>query len=136
MVDLVGKKKRGFFSIELAVAIVLFLIILAVFIPKAVEFINQGKASKAHAELAALGTAISQYQFETGKYPDKLEDLKGTKGQYGPWMKEIHKDPWDNEYKYKHDNKGFVVYSFGADKKDSGSSLDKVSEKDIGFVGK
>lgn len=130
-------KRRGFFSIELAICIVVFLILMAVFLPKSMEFLNQGKNSKAQSDLSALGVAVSQYAFEVGEYPKKLEDLKGKKGQYGPWLKEIKKDPWGNEYQYKFDKReGFIVYSYGADKTDSGSTFKTVSAGDIGYIGK
>lgn len=130
-------KKRGWFSIELAICIVVFLILMAVFLPKSMEFLDQGKRSKAQSDLSAIGVAVSQYAFEVGEYPEKLDDLKEKKGQYGPWLKEIKKDPWNNDYQYKFDKKdGFVVYSFGADKSDSGTSVKTVSDKDIGYIGK
>ena len=130
-------KKRGWFSIELAICIVVFLVLMAVFLPKSMEFLDQGKRSKAQSDLSAIGVAVSQYAFEVGEYPKKLDDLKEKKGQYGPWLKEIKKDPWNNDYQYKFDKKdGFVVYSFGADKSDSGTSVKTVSDKDIGYLGK
>ena len=130
-------KKRGWFSIELAICIVVFLVLMAVFLPKSMEFLDQGKRSKAQSDLSAIGVAVSQYAFEVGEYPKKLDDLKEKKGQYGPWLKEIKKDPWNNDYQYKFDKKdGFVIYSFGADKSDSGTSVKTVSDKDIGYIGK
>lgn len=94
-------KKRGWFSIELAICIVVFLVLMAVFLPKSMEFLDQGKRSKAQSDLSAIGVAVSQYAFEVGEYPKKLDDLKEKKGQYGPWLKEIKKDPWNNDYQYK-----------------------------------
>lgn len=130
-------KRHGWFSIELAICMVVFLILMAVFLPKSIEFLNQGRTSKAQSDLSALGVAISQYAFEIGEYPSKIEDLKEKKGQYGPWLKEINKDPWGNEYQYKSDkDKGFVVYSYGSDKTDNGTSVESVNTKDIGYVGK
>lgn len=130
-------KKHGWFSVELAICIVVFLVLMAVFIPRIMEFLDQGRYSKAQGDLSALGVAVSQYAFEVGEYPKKLEDLTETKNQYGPWLREIKKDPWGNSYQYKSDKKkGFVVYSYGADKSDSGSSVEGVDSKDIGYIGK
>ena len=110
-------KKRGWFSIELAICIVVFLVLMAVFLPKSMEFLDQGKRSKAQSDLSAIGVAVSQYAFEVGEYPKKLDDL--------------------NDYQYKFDKKdGFVIYSFGSDKSDSGTSVKTVSDKDIGYIGK
>lgn len=130
-------KRKGWFSVEFAVCIVVLLILMAFFLPKSLEFMNQGRVSKAQGDLSSLGVAVSQYAFEVGEYPAHLSDLTVIKGQYGPWLPEIKKDPWGNDYQYKFDKKdGFIVYSFGSDGIDSGSTVKTVNPNDVGYIGK
>ena len=116
---------------------------------------------------------------DVGKYPGSLAELadcskvsntgapsgwnyKDRCSQYGPFMKEIPKDPFnkDQDYKYRAEpkdkalvnkdgisvysnmNKGFIVYSVGLDGKDSnsgttikGNGTKSMSGDDIGFIG-
>lgn len=102
--------------------------------------IESSKISKAKTETASIGAAITQYKYEMGEYPKTLNLLtsvgEGDKSQYGPWLKYIEKDPWNNNYSYSYNETGFVIFSYGSDKKNDGSSVNTgIAENDIGFTG-
>lgn len=128
-------------SIDVLGALIVILILVVVAIPASKSILNSAKASNARSETASIGTAIGQYKYEIGEYPPTLHALtsagSGEYQQYGPWLKAIKKDPWDNEYQYAFSNKGFVIYSYGSDEKGNGSSVENgIAQNDIGFCGK
>ncbi len=77
----------------------------------------RGYAKRAQCE-AKIGTsqlalALRLYKAKNGSYPDSLEKLKGEN------LNEIPKDPFTGQdYIYKKEGEGFVVYSVGKDLKD------------------
>lgn len=69
----------------------------------------------AHARLARLGLALSQYRAEHGSYPATLQTLAGT--LEGP----LPRDPMTgNAFLYRREGDGYVLYSVGANLKDDG----------------
>lgn len=133
------KKLKGFgLQIDALGAIICMLILSAIVVVVAANFINNSRYDKASSDAASLGSLVSQYHYEIGIYPETLEKLKDENGQYGPYVTEIKKDPWGNTYQYKFDNdeEKFVIYSYGKDKADSGSSIDSIKSGDIGYIGK
>lgn len=119
-------------------ALLLMVIIFAAASLNSEKFLDSGRRDKAFADTAALGGLISQYELELGKYPASLNDLTKKVGQYGPWIKEIPKDPWNKgkSYQYKTSKDGFVVFSVGKDKSASSSVAAGIKGDDVGFRGK
>ena len=95
-----------------------------------------GRHDKALNDTASLCGIISQYEMEVGSYPSSLSDLTGKKGQYGPWIKELPKDPYkkDSNYQYQSQKDGFVVFSVGEDGSSSSSVGSGIKGDDIGYV--
>lgn len=132
------RKKAGFSLIEIAVCICLILAAYSFAITSGIAMTDNAMTAKARSEAAAIGSAVAQYYMELEEYPESLDKLLTKKEQFGPWLREIPEaDPWGNPYQYKYNiDVGFAVYSFGADEFDSGSSVEKISDGDIGFIGK
>lgn len=131
-------KKRGFaLSLDAAMAIFVILIFFSAVGLKNLNILDTGRISKAQADTAALGGYVSEYKMEIGSYPDSIAMLTQTNGQYGPWITKLPMDPWGNSYQYKKTDSKFIIYSFGADQTDSGSSVENgVANNDIGFWGR
>ena len=131
-------KKDGFTIMEIAICIAIILAIYAGVSTNGIAMTDAAMTSKAKSEAAAIGNALAQYSLEMDAYPEKLDDLLDKQGQYGPWLRELpDADPWGNPYQYKYtDDTGFVIYSYGADETDSGSSVDEIKDGDIGFIDK
>lgn len=132
------RKKNGFTIIEIAICICIILAAYAYSMSKTVAITDGAMTAKARSEAAAIGNAVAQYYMEIDEYPESLNDLLDKKGQFGPWLREIPEaDPWGNPYQYKYrEDTGFAIYSYGADEIDSGSSVEKINDGDIGFIGK
>lgn len=128
-------KLRGFASVELVVVLVVSMLLLSAAAVKGAEFLQEGRSARAHTDTAELGALISQYRFEIGSYPSSLQVLTKKNGQFGPWIRNIPVDPWGQAYLYQSDVNGFAVWSKGKDRR-SNSNAAKISQGDIGFLGK
>ena len=86
-----------------------------------------------------ISTAIGQYKFEHGSFPESIDVLTKKDGQYGPYLSsDILKDPWGNDYHFSVNTSTgrFAVWSNGHNKtNDTGSFNDSISGDDIGIMG-
>ena len=70
-----------------------------------------------------LATALGRYRFHTGEWPTPETGLRalqadpGVKGWLGPYLVELHPDPWGTPYFYELTNGFPVVLSCGPDLK-------------------
>ncbi|WP_462393203.1 type II secretion system protein GspG [Mitsuokella multacida] len=79
------------------------------------DYVNSSKRNTAHADLVTISSAVSQYNYDLGVYPESLSELTSSKSvsgnTYGPWLVTLNKDPWGNDYQYSKAKNLFVVYS-------------------------
>ncbi len=81
-----------------------------------------------------FATALDTYKLDVGNYPDNLNQLIET-GQEemsrwrGPYLSKrvIPKDPWGNDYVYKHpgENGDYDLSSYGKDGEEGGEGLNR-----------
>ena len=131
-------KRRGLaLSIDAMIYLAVAMILVGIGVFAGPNFITTSKNDRAISETASVGALVSEYRQEVGSYPKNLDALKTASGQYGPWLKEVPKDPWNpgQQYKYKYDAKGFAVYSVGKNKADN-SSATAIGSGNLGFAGK
>lgn len=129
-------KLQGFIVWQMVLGVLMLVILMAACIVNAPSFLILGRHDKALNDTASLCGLISQYEMEVGSYPSSLSDLTGKKGQYGPWIKELPKDPYkkDGTYQYQSQKDGFVVFSIGEDGSSSSSVSSGINGDDIGYV--
>ena len=65
------------------------------------------------SDLVEISSAVSQYNYDIGEYPTNLTALTSKKNGKGPWLDELKKDPWNQDYQYKisSDKKRYAVWS-------------------------
>lgn len=132
-------KKQGFTFVEILVAcsIIIALAVGAIFLGSAI--LDNGRYNKAKTDTATISTAIGQYKFEHGSFPESIDVLTKKDGQYGPYLSsDILKDPWGNDYHFSVNTSTgrFAVWSNGHNKiNDTGSFNDSISGDDIGIMG-
>jgi hypothetical protein len=73
---------------------------------------------RAELHAAAVGLALEQFRLETGRWPDKLEEM------VPKYLKQVPLDPYDGQpLRCRRLKDGVVAYSVGPDGKDDGGNL-------------
>lgn len=89
-------------------AVVIILTSIAIY--GANEYITTAKIADTKSTVAKYATAISQYRFEMGEYPDNLTTLtkNGDKdvndndaSYFGPWINKLEQDAWEQDFIYE-----------------------------------
>ncbi len=81
---------------------------------------------------AAAGLAVERYRHKHGRWPEKLDDLKGE------FLSAVPLDPYDQQpVRYRNDGEGVVIWCLGTDRTDDGgarATLNTYKEgTDVGF---
>ena len=123
--------QAGFSLIEIILVVVLIGGIVAFAATRILGGGDRAKVNLAKAQVQTLVEKIGQYEQDTGRLPQKLEDLakapSEAAGWLGPYAKEGElKDPWNHAYTYTVPGQGrpFELVSLGADGQPGGSSVD------------
>jgi general secretion pathway protein G len=128
-----ARHARGFTLIEMIAVIALIAAIAALVGGKIIQNQKRAQANLARTQLQTLATEVDQYQGDTGKYPDTLQQLvsapSDVDGWLGPYAKATElKDPWHRDIEYSASAGGdqpFQLKSLGADGKPGGEGVDK-----------
>lgn len=127
-----NRKSRKAFTLLEILLVVGLLALLAAFVVPAVT--TQGEKAKRGLAMAAVGdnsplsSAIDQFKFDTGQWPEELKylvekpsDSDISEKWGGPYIKSLKglEDPWGREYQYhapgEHNEAGYDVWSLGSD---------------------
>jgi general secretion pathway protein G len=142
-------KRPAFNMITLVIYTVAVIMLTGIALYGANEYLTTSKIADTKSTAANYATAVSQYRFEIGEYPDSLSDLtkEGDKdvdgndaSHFGPWINKIEKDAWDRDFVYETlktggDETGFVIYSKGSD--NAGTYSNKEFKNGaVGIIGK
>lgn len=99
---------------------------------------DEAKASTAKTDTTNIGAAVSHFKYDMGRYPTNLNELvtagTGAYVGYGPWLPEIKKDPWGNNYVIISDADSFVVYCTEGGTK-TNTTANALDSNVIGFFG-
>ena len=131
-IDPILSNSKGFTILEIIVVIVIIGLLWALVATNFMGKVDQARQVDALAQIGLLGQALDLYRLEKGKYPSNEEGLKAIQSYL---KKELPKDPWGNDYHYKHpgDHGDYDLVSYGADNTEGGedNDLDIVSWKNI-----
>lgn len=124
-------RRGGFTLIELLLVLVILGVLAAIVVPKFAGRTEQARQAAAQTQISSFGTVLDAFEVDNGYYPkgkSGLNDLvsapRDAKNWRGPYLKEVPKDPWGNEYVYecpgKNNPTSYDVSSMGPDGKVGG----------------
>lgn len=126
-----GKKQRGMSLIEIIIVIVLIGAVLTFVGSRVLGGADRAKANLGKSQVQTLAGKVEQFQMDTGRLPNSLDELVtapgNASGWLGPYAKEAElKDPWGNpvEYRTPGESGAFDLVVLGKDGKIGGSSYD------------
>ena len=123
------RRSHGFTLVELLLVLVILGTLAAIVYPKLAGRSDDARKTAAKTQIANFSTVLDAFGVDNGYYPkgkSGLQDLvtqpSEAQNWKGPYMKEIPKDPWGNEYIYEYPGRnnanGYDLSSVGPDGKD------------------
>lgn len=124
-------RQSGMSLLEIIIVIVLIGGVIAFVGSRVIGGADRGKANLTRSQIETLAGQIENYQLDTGKLPERLDDLvtapSGVSNWLGPYTKSAElKDKWGNPLQYHAPGEGrpFDLMSLGKDGKPGGTSYD------------
>lgn len=116
---------KAFTIIEIMVVVIIIGILAVLVVPNFIGRVDDAKIAKAKTDIASIKTQLSLYRIDNGVYPAQGQGLDAlvkkpssspaVNNWKGPYIENMPKDPWGNDYKYQNPGtRGVVdIYSFG-----------------------
>ena len=124
-----------FTLMEMVVVIAIIALLATIVTPMYFKHVRKARVNTAKTQVSLLEQAVMDYQLDTGKLPNSLEDLSSNTSSLskwdGPYLKsKVPKDPWGAEYVFVSPGAHgeFDIISYGADSQPGGTG----SDADIG----
>ena len=108
------RRARGMTLIEIMVVLVILGLIAGAIGYNVFNQLKEAQIKTATLDLKSVSNGIDLYHVETGQWPDNLQQL------VPKYVKDLHKDPWGQDYAYVRTGEGYDVYSYGPDKAQGG----------------
>jgi general secretion pathway protein G len=135
-----GRRSAGFTLIELLLVLVILAVLAAVVVPKFTGQSERARLTRAATDITTIDAALDRFEVDCGRYPTNderlgaLQQRPGNVQQWnGPYLKQIPKDPWGNDYQYRypgtHNSGGADIFSFGPDGREGNDDIDNWTQK-------
>jgi general secretion pathway protein G len=122
----------GFTLVEIMIVIGIIAVIAGIVAANVFGESDRAKARLASTQLQTVAAKIDSYELDTGKLPDRLDDLvrqpSGARGWLGPYAREGDlRDPWNQPLDYRQPSQGggrYDLISYGKGGKPGGESVE------------
>ncbi len=126
------RRATGFTLLEIMVVVVIIGILGALIAPSIFGQVERARVTKAKQDIKTLESALEMYRLDNFRYPTELKALMEKPADAKNWkpggyLKELEKDPWENDYQYAfpgQHGKVYDLYTFGADGQEGGEEYD------------
>ncbi len=125
-----SRAHQAFTLIELLLVLVILGILAAIVVPKFSGRTEQARITAAQTQISSFSTALDAFEVDNGYYPkggnglmDLVQQPRDAKSWKGPYLKDVPKDPWGNDYIYESpgkNNSSYDLMSMGPDGKVGG----------------
>lgn len=116
------RQQRGMTLVEVMVVVMIIGLVASLVGVAAFNQWQKAQRKSAYTQIKAIGEALELYRLSMHRYPSTAEGLQALaapKGNEEPFMENIPKDPWDNDYVYiypgQQNTKSFDLISYGPD---------------------
>ena len=130
------KDQRGFTLTELIIVMIVLAILAAAILPRFVGRTEQGRRSRAIADIENIGVALDMYEADNGTYPTTEQGLEALREEpatdpaptnwRGPYLKKpLANDSWGHPYVYicpgDYNTDSYDLISYGMDGEEGGT---------------
>lgn len=102
------RKLNAFTLVEMLLVLVILATLAAIVYPKLAGRSEQARTTAVATQISSFSTALDAFEVDNGYYPkgkgglmDLVQQPRDAQNWKGPYLKEIPKDPWGNEYGYE-----------------------------------
>ena len=102
------RNASAFTLVEMLLVLVILATLAAIVYPKLAGRSEQARTTAAATQISSFSTALDAFEVDNGYYPkgksgllDLVQQPRDAQSWKGPYLKEIPKDPWGNEYVYE-----------------------------------
>lgn len=125
-----AKRNRAFTFIEIMLVVLIIGILMAVVVPNMVGRAKKARIAVARNSIVSIDTALSNFEMRADRFPSSDEGLAAlvkrpdslSEDQWdGPYIKELLKDPWGEEFMYRQPGENdadYDLFSKGPDKQE------------------
>ena len=124
------QRRAGFTLVEMLLVLVILATLAAIVYPKVAGRSEQARVTAAATQIGNFKTALNAFEVDNSFYPkgksglnDLVQAPRDATSWHGPYLDNIPKDPWGNDYIYespgKHNPSSFDVSSMGPPGKDT-----------------
>jgi len=125
----IKKMKFTYFTLmEMVVVIAIIALLATIVTPMYFRHVRKAKINTAKTQIILLEQSVMDYQLDTGKLPNSLQDLVQNNSSNSKWdgpylKKSVPSDPWGNEYLLvvPGSHSEIDIISYGADSQPGGT---------------
>lgn len=121
---------KGFSLTEIMIVLVIIGTIMGIVVPKVMEGRDNSNVKNTRIRMNEVDAKVMEYQAECGKLPTTIDFLITDSPDCRNWTsnsqnKKLMKDEWQTDLSYEAKGNGYILKSYGKDKKDGGTGPDK-----------
>lgn len=128
------RQSRGFTLVEIMVVVAILGMLAVMVVPRVFSQLEGAQEKRVANDIRAIEASLKFYKLDSFTYPTQAEGLKAlveeptnARNWRGPYLENLPRDPWDNEYRYANPGahgKEVEVFTYGADNTEGGDGAD------------